>query len=108
MLLVLTSCPDAATAARIGQALVDARVAACVSRFPIDSIYRWQDRLEQAGEVALLIKTAPDRYGALEALLRRLHPYEVPEILALPVQAALGAYSDWVMAQTRTDTQAKA
>jgi len=97
MLLVLTTLPDADSAARIARALVEGRHAACVSiGAPVRSIYVWQGALEDASEVPLAIKTTADAYDALEAALRALHPYELPEIVALPVTRGLPAYLQWV------------
>jgi periplasmic divalent cation tolerance protein len=100
--IVLTNMPDAASAERVAQALVAERLAACVNILaPCRSVYRWQDRIERADEVPLLIKTAKDRYPALQRRLAALHPYEVPEVLACASADGLPAYLDWVLAQTR-------
>lgn len=97
ILLVHTTCPDEAVAERIALALLEARLAACVNRLPaVVSSYRWQGGVESAQEVPLLIKTTRARYPELEAAIRELHPYELPEILAVPVVAGLGAYLRWV------------
>ncbi|MEG1968906.1 MAG: divalent cation tolerance protein CutA [Burkholderiaceae bacterium] len=99
VLIVLTSCPDAACAERIGRSLVEQGLAACVNQFaPVVSCYRWQDEIECATEVPLQIKTTRSRYPELEAALRALHPYEVPEIVALPVAVGYGPYLRWVAA----------
>jgi periplasmic divalent cation tolerance protein len=104
VLLVLTNCPDEATATRIRGALVDARLAACVNQLgPVRSTYRWHGAVEEATEVSLLIKTTRARYPALEAHLRELHPYSVPEIVALPVERGCEDYLTWVRAETRAD-----
>jgi periplasmic divalent cation tolerance protein len=104
VLLVLTSCPDEATAARIRRDLVDARLAACVSQLgPVQSTYRWQAAVEEASEVVLLIKTTRERYAALETRLHRLHPYSLPEIMAIPVLCGWADYLTWVHAETRAD-----
>jgi len=96
-LLVLCTCPDGDAGRAIATALVEGRVAACVNvTTPLTSVYRWQGRVETTGEVLLLIKTWRDRYAALEQALRGLHPYEVPEIIALPVQQGLDDYLEWV------------
>ena len=95
-LLCLSSCPDTATAHRIADALVDARLAACVSVLPgVHSTYRWQGSVERAEEVLLLIKTTRDALPALQARLPGLHPYELPELLAVEA-AGLPAYLDWI------------
>lgn len=95
VMVVLCTFPDLDQARQIGAALVERQVAACVNLLPgVESIYRWQGRVERAGEVLALFKTT--RYPELEAALRELHPYEVPEILALPVAAGLPAYLEWL------------
>lgn len=104
-LLVFTQMPDAESAAALGAALVEARLAACVSLLPaVQSIYRWQGRVEQAGEVPLLIKTTAARYAALEAMIRARHPYELPEIVAVPVTHGLAEYLAWIELETRPET----
>ena len=105
VLLVLTNCPDEATATRIRRALVDARLAACVNQLgPVQSTYRWDGAVEEATEVPLLIKTTCARYPALEARLRELHPYSVPEIVALPIKQGFEDYLAWVGVETRANT----
>ncbi|MEL1265490.1 divalent-cation tolerance protein CutA [Pseudoxanthomonas putridarboris] len=101
--LVLSTCPDDATAQRLARTLVEERLAACVSALPgVVSTYRWQGRVEQAGEVQLLIKTTADRLDALTARLGELHPYELPEILAVEADG-LPAYLGWVAEQTHEE-----
>lgn len=101
VLIAYSTCPDAASAAGIARALVDERLAACVTQLPgARSTYRWQGRVEQADEVLLLIKTTTDRLAALTARLRALHPYELPELVAVEARAGLPAYLDWVCAET--------
>ena len=98
------SCPDDATATRIAAALVDERLAACVQCLPgVRSTYRWDGRTEHATEVLLLIKTAADRIPDVFERVTRLHPYDVPELLALDVRDGTPAYLDWVIAQSRDD-----
>ena len=100
--LVITNCPDEETANRIGLALIEEKLAACVNILPrVQSIYRWQGAVESATEVPLLIKTTAASYPALEAAIRERHPYDIPEIIALPVTAGLPAYLNWVAAETR-------
>ena len=96
-ILVLTNVPDADTATMIGRQLVENRLAACVNCLPqIRSIYRWQDAVEEASEVTLLIKTVPQRCADVEATIAKLHPYEVPEIIALAIDRGLPAYLKWI------------
>ena len=99
--LVITNCPDEETANRIALAVVEAQLAACVNILPrVQSIYRWQGAVESAVEVPLLIKTTAAAYPALEAAIRESHPYDVPEIIALPITAGLPAYLNWLAAET--------
>lgn len=95
--IVLSTCPDAASAQRIAAALVDEALAACVNIVPgVRSVYRWKGRVEQAEELLLIIKGVRDDYAAIEARLRALHPYELPEIVAVPIASGLGAYLSWL------------
>lgn len=94
-MVVLCTFPDLDQARQIGAALVERQVAACVNLLPgVESIYRWEGKVERAGEVLGLIKTTC--YADLEAAIRELHPYEVPEIIALPVAAGLPPYLAWM------------
>ena len=100
-LLVIANCPDEACANRIALAVVEAGLAACVNLLPrVQYVYRWQGAIESASEVPLLIKTTAGRYTELEAAIRELHPYDVPEIIALPIAQGLPAYLDWLAAET--------
>ncbi|MBS1209041.1 MAG: cutA [Proteobacteria bacterium] len=100
-LLVLCNTPDHACAEAIAQALVERRLAACVNILaPCHSVYRWQGALEQTREVPLLIKTTTACYAALETAIREQHPYEVPEIIALPLNTGLPAYLGWIAQET--------
>ncbi|MBD1476070.1 divalent-cation tolerance protein CutA [Xanthomonas citri pv. citri] len=102
--LLFSTCPDPASAARIAQVLVEERLAACVSRLPgVHATYRWQDVVEQAEEVLLLIKTAADRIPALQQRLCELHPFDLPELIELEVAGGLPAYLQWVYAETREE-----
>ncbi len=102
VLLVFTNLPDRSVAERIAEALVSDNVAACVNVLAEStSVYRWQGKLEHAREVPLLIKTTRAAYPQLESALRKLHPYEVPEIIALPVMAGLPEYLNWVAQETQ-------
>jgi periplasmic divalent cation tolerance protein len=101
LMLVITNLPDRTSAERIAETLVTERAAACVNIMAeCTSIYRWQGKIEHAGEIPLLIKTTRAAYPQLESALRKLHPYEVPEIIALPVDAGLPDYLNWVAQET--------
>jgi len=103
--LVLTNLPDRESAERLARGVVDARVAACVNVLsPTRSVYRWKGAVETAEEYPVLIKTAADRYPELEKTIRALHPYELPEIVAVGIEAGLPAYLAWVEAETRPPT----
>lgn len=107
-LLVLTNLPDQASAQALATALVEERLAACVNLLaPCRSIYRWQGAIEDATEIPLLIKTTAQRYAALEAAIRARHPYELPEIIAVPIAHGLPDYLNWVVAETRAETHAE-
>jgi periplasmic divalent cation tolerance protein len=98
VLAVLCTCPDAATARRLAGGLVEEGLAACVNILPeIRSIYRWRGATQDDGEVLMIAKTTRLSYAMLEAWLLRHHPYDVPEVLALPVTAGSSAYLDWVL-----------
>ena len=103
VLIVFTHLPDRASAERIAEALVTEGVAACVNVLAeCASVYRWQAKIEHSREVPLLIKTTHEAYPRLEIELRKLHPYEVPEIVAIPVTAGLPEYLNWVVQETQT------
>lgn len=103
-LLVITTLPDQAAAEKLALALIEGRLAACVNVLaPCRSVYRWQGKVDSATEVPLLIKTAAARYAALEAAIRAAHPYELPEIIAVPIEQGLPDYLAWVVASTTAD-----
>jgi periplasmic divalent cation tolerance protein len=94
---VLTTTDKREDAERIARSLVERRLAACVQILgPMTSIYRWQGRIETAGEWLCLIKSREGLYGAIEEAIRTLHPYETPEIIALTISAGSRAYLDWL------------
>lgn len=100
VLVCLTTCPDAESAERIAEALVGEGLAACVNLVPgVTSIYRWQGAVERADEVLLVLKTTEGGFAALRERLIALHPYELPELIAVPVDLGLAAYLDWVREQ---------
>ena len=101
-LLVLTNVPDRAVAEKLAELLVERRLAACVNILaPCRSVYRWKDAVQHDEEHPMLIKTTQERYAALEQALRAGHPYELPEIIAVPMERGLTAYLDWVAAETK-------
>ena len=101
-LLVLTNLPDRAAAERLAGTLVEQRVAACVNILaPCKSVYRWKGAVQHDDEHPLLVKTTAERYPALEAAIRAAHPYELPEIIAVPIERGLPAYLAWVDAETK-------
>jgi periplasmic divalent cation tolerance protein len=95
--LALCTAPDPATGERIAEALLGEGLAACVNIVPgLTSIYRWQGEVQRDAEVLLLIKTTAAAYPQLETRLLALHPYELPEILAVPIDNGLNGYLDWI------------
>jgi periplasmic divalent cation tolerance protein len=101
-LLVLTNLPDRAAAERLADQLIEKHVAACINILaPCRSVYRWNGAVQHDEEHPMLIKTTPERYPALEEALRAGHPYELPEIIALPIERGLPAYLAWVAAETK-------
>jgi periplasmic divalent cation tolerance protein len=96
-ILVLSTFPDADTARRIGATLVEEKLAACVNLLPqIESIYRWKEAVETSREVLALIKSTTWKYQLLEARILKLHPYEVPEIISLRIDAGHLPYLRWI------------
>ncbi len=99
--VVLATAPSLEVAHAIASALVHERLVACVNVVSgVTSIYRWQGKVSESAEVLLLMKTVADRLPLLMARVSELHPYQVPEIIALPVDAALPAYAQWVVEAT--------
>ena len=97
----MVTCPTAALATRLGNRVVHDHLAACVNILPKGrSIFRWQGKVERATEVLLLIKTTAGRFTALRRAITMLHPYDVPEIIALPLVAGHAPYLQWVIAST--------
>ena len=95
--LVLSTCPDGKTAGRIARALIGEKLAACVNILPIErSVYRWKGKVESAREKLLIIKIRAADYRRVETRLRALHPYELPEVVAVPVAAGFARYLAWI------------
>jgi len=102
-LLVLTNLPDRAAAERLADTVVQNNLAACVNILaPCRSVYRWKGAVQHDEEHPMLLKTTAERYPALEQALRAGHPYELPEIIAVPIQQGLPAYLEWVASETKT------
>ncbi len=97
ILLALSTFPDAEIARHISNRLVSERFAACANVLPaVESIYRWKENVENANETLVLFKLREDRQSAFQEKLRSLHPYEVPEIIFVPVSSGLPEYLGWV------------
>jgi len=101
-LIVFCTCPDEACAERIATALVEERLAACVNRVAgVVSTYRWDGKVRHDDEILLLIKTTSERFDAVRERIVALHPYELPEVIAVDVARGLPAYLDWIARETR-------
>ena len=100
-ILVISTLPDREQAEKLAHALIEQQLAACVNILPtVNSVYRWQGKVETANETIILIKTTMARYPAVEAAIKAQHPYELPEIIAVPVSTGLPAYLEWVRTET--------
>jgi periplasmic divalent cation tolerance protein len=100
-LLVMSNLPDEDSAKRLAEYLVSNSLAACVNiQGACQSVYRWQGKVERANEVPVFIKTTAAHYPELETAIRQLHPYDVPEIIAIPIAEGLPAYLQWLRAET--------
>ncbi|HOS98721.1 MAG TPA: divalent-cation tolerance protein CutA [Deltaproteobacteria bacterium] len=98
--MVMCSCPDNGSAAGLARALVENRLAACVQIVPIQSVYAWKGEICTEEERFLLIKTRAVLYGPIEAYITANHPYELPEIVMIPLQEGLESYLSWIDAMT--------
>ena len=106
-LLVLTACPDAECAQRIARPLVEDRLAACVNQLPpVVSTFRWDGAIESATEIPLLIKCTRPGYPRVEQAIRALHPYRLPEIIALPIALGYAPYLRWIDSETQPPQRA--
>ena len=95
--VVLCSCPDNEVATTLAKQIVESKLAACVNVLPaMTSIYTWENKLETATEVLLMIKTSFLAYSALELYITKAHPYECPEIIALPIDQGFEGYLQWI------------
>lgn len=105
LLLVYCTCPDSASAETISRQLVERGAAACVNALPgVSSTYLWRGTIETSDEILLLIKSSNDQYPELERIIVSLHPYELPEIIAVSVDRGLPGYLDWVKQCTEKPT----
>lgn len=108
-LLVITNLPDRTAAERLAQVLIERRLAACVNLMaPCRSVYHWQGAIELAEEIPVFIKTTEAQYAMLQQAIVEMHPYELPEIIAVPVTRGLPAYLDWVAQATGGQLASKA
>jgi periplasmic divalent cation tolerance protein len=95
--LILCTCPDKDTAKKLAYLLVSKKLAACVNILPgVTSVYSWEGEIESVQEQLLLIKSNKENYQTLETMLFKHHPYEVPEIIAVPIERGLPEYLDWI------------
>jgi len=101
-MLVLTTLPNSDAAADLAKKVVSEKLAACANVMPaVRSIYRWQGAIQDENEVLVLLKTRQARFDKLKARILELHPYDVPEVIAIPVEQGHGAYLDWIANETR-------
>jgi periplasmic divalent cation tolerance protein len=108
LMVLLTTLPDLESAQNMARGLVESRLAACVQILPgVRSIYRWEERIEEADELTLLAKLPAQNYEKAQAWIKERHPYQVPEILGLPVDSGLRSYFDWVLRMTRPSQDAE-
>jgi periplasmic divalent cation tolerance protein len=101
LVLIITNFPDKKGAVKLAEALIDQHLAACVNFLnPCISIYRWQDKIESVEEVPVWIKTQRQHYKRVEQLIKMMHPYELPEVIMVPIMNGLPAYLQWVADET--------
>ncbi len=99
--LILTNFPDKNSALALAEALIDQHLAACVNALsPCVSIYRWKDGIESAEEIPVLIKSQRQHYERIEQLIKMMHPYELPEVIMVPILSGLPAYLQWIVDET--------
>ncbi len=101
-ILVITMCPGTISAKKIAQDLVTEKLAACVNILPgVQSFFSWVGKVDTANEHMLVIKTTSNNYQALETYIKKVHPYELPEVIAVPIEAGLTAYLEWIDKNTK-------
>lgn len=99
--LIISNFPDEKSAMQLAEALIHQHLAACVNVLsPCVSVYRWQGKIESAGEIPVLIKTQRQHYDRVEQLIKMMHPYELPEVIMVPITGGLPAYLQWIAAET--------
>ena len=101
--VAMTTFPDAETAGKVLDGLLEGRLAACVQTMPIQSAYRWKGAVNREAEVLALIKTKRSLYPQIEAFIRARHPYAVPEIVWLPIAAGFAGYLRWIGDETKEE-----
>ncbi len=99
--MVIITAPNDAEASKISMTLLEEKLIACANRFPINSIYTWQGKVEEEGEIMLLCKTREDKLDAIISRVKELHSYDVPEIIAIPIIGGSKDYLDWVDNNTK-------
>jgi periplasmic divalent cation tolerance protein len=100
-MLVLTTLPNADAAGELAKSLIEEKLAACANVFPaVRSIYKWQGKIQDENEVLVLLKTRQEHFERLKSRILELHPYEVPEVLAIPVEQGYQAYLEWLARET--------
>ncbi|MGO9134047.1 MAG: divalent-cation tolerance protein CutA [Methylovirgula sp.] len=99
--VLLVTAPDRAAAKALAQDLVTRHLAACVQMLPIDSVYEWQGKVEEATEILLLCKIRRQDYAEIEAAILKQHSYETPEIVMLPIEAGFSDYLSWIDSVTK-------
>ena len=100
-ILIITNFPDKKGALLLAEALIDKHLAACVNVLAAcASVYRWQDKIESADEIPVLIKTQRQNYNQVEQIIKKIHPYELPEVIIVPVMGGLPAYLQWITDET--------
>ncbi|MFQ5840460.1 MAG: divalent-cation tolerance protein CutA [Candidatus Methylomirabilales bacterium] len=106
-MVVLITVPEGTEGGRIGRTLVEEHLAACVNIVSgVRSVFRWEGKVSEEAEALLIVKTTRDRYSALESRVKAIHPYSLPEIIALPITAGLPGYLEWVATETRPAARA--
>lgn len=101
-ILVISTCPGSISAKKIARDLVSEKLAACVNIVPgVQSFFSWVGKVDSANEHMLIIKTTLDRYEALEKRIKKIHPYELPEIIAVPIETGFAGYLEWISTNTK-------